>query len=166
MAKESMGFIAIASHLETEDKCLAFLERMRWPMGVQCILCESGRTAKFQVKETSRKVKRSSGAVETVAVPARRLYQCLECGHQFAATTGTLFHDTHLPLPKWFFAIALMINAKQGLSARQMQRHLNVTYKTAWYLCHRIRESIDKPTDFTPSSWLLKKRLSQRSLPA
>jgi len=56
--------------------------------------------------------------------------------------TGTIFHDTHLPLPKWFVAIYLMVESKKGISANQMKRTLNVSYKTAWYLCHRIRNAM------------------------
>ena len=57
-------------------------------------------------------------------------------------TTGTIFHDSHLPLPKWFMAILLMCEAKKGMSANQMKRTLGVAHKTAWYLCHRIREAM------------------------
>jgi hypothetical protein len=57
-------------------------------------------------------------------------------------TAGTIFHDSHLPLSKWFMAIALMIDAKKGMSALQLQRHLGVNYPTAWYLAHRIREAM------------------------
>jgi transposase-like protein len=72
------------------------------------------------------------------------LYQCLECKAQFSATSGTLFNDSHLPLVKWFLAVALMCNAKKGISAKQMQRDLHVSYKTAWYLCHRIRKAMEE----------------------
>jgi transposase-like protein len=60
----------------------------------------------------------------------------------FSPTAGTLFHDSHLPLQKWFAAIAMMCEAKKGISANQMKRHLGVTYKTAWFLCHRIRKAM------------------------
>jgi hypothetical protein len=140
-----MDLITIATQLGTEEQCLAFIERMRWPEGVRCPICGCDKVSKFHVKESTRKAKRADGTIEIVSVPARHLYECMEqtCKQQFAATTGTLFHDTHLPLQKWFFAIALMVNAKKGLSARQMKRDLNVTYKTAWYLCHRIREAME-----------------------
>ena len=63
--------------------------------------------------------------------------------HQFTATAGTIFHDSHLPLHKWFLAITLMCNAKKGLSAKQLQRDLDIgCYKTAWYLAHRIRQAM------------------------
>jgi transposase-like protein len=80
--------------------------------------------------------------VETVAAPARRVYQCVECSQQFTVTTGTALHDTHLPLVKWFYAVALMLNAKRPVTARQLQRDLHVSYKTAWYLSHRIRQAL------------------------
>jgi len=134
--------IAIATEFTTEQQCLEFLEQMRWPGGVRCIGCSSDRICKFQVKETTRKIKRANGRTQMVAVPARQLYECLSCRRQFAATTGTLFHDTHLPLLKWFFAIALLIRNKD-LSTHQMRRELGVSYKTAWFLCHRIREGIE-----------------------
>jgi transposase-like protein len=74
------------------------------------------------------------------------MYQCLnaKCKYQFAATTGTLFSDTHLPLSKWMMAVALMCNAKKGISAKQMERDMGVSYKTAWYLNHRIRKAMDE----------------------
>ena len=59
-------------------------------------------------------------------------------------TTGTVFHDSHLPLPKWFLAVLLMCEAKKGISANQMKRTLGVAHKTAWYLCHRIREGDER----------------------
>ena len=66
----------------------------------------------------------------------------MACKFQFSATTGTIFNDTHLDLEKWFMAVALMVNAKKGLSALQMKRDLKVAYKTAWYLNHRIRKAM------------------------
>src|SRR6266851_3750765 len=77
--------------------------------------------------------------------------QCLQdyprekgCGKQFSATSGTIFNDTHLPLTKWFLAIAFICEAKKGMSALQVQRHLGVNYRTAWHLCHRIREAMQE----------------------
>ena len=74
----------------------------------------------------------------------RRLLECMACGNQFTATSGTLFHDSHLPLQKWFMAMALMCEAKKGVSALQVSRHIGVTHKTAWYLCHRIRKAMEE----------------------
>src|SRR5436190_18834072 len=66
---------------------------------------------------------------------------CDACNYQFSVTTGTMFKDSNLPLSKWFAAIYLMNESKKGISANQLSRTLKMSYKTAWYLCHRIRES-------------------------
>src|SRR5258708_25562983 len=71
-----------------------------------------------------------------------RIYQGIACSKQFSATSGTIFNDTHLPLTKWFMAIAMICEAKKGMSALQLQRHLGVNYRTAWHLAHRIREAM------------------------
>jgi transposase-like protein len=110
---------------------------MRWPKGdVCCIACGSVKVSRI-TREKAGKNKRN------------RIYQCLEpeCKHQFSATAGTIFHDSHLPLDKWFLAIALICEAKKGISANQLKRHLGVNYRTAWHLAHRIREAM-KEGDF------------------
>jgi transposase-like protein len=66
------------------------------------------------------------------------------CRCQFTAKTGTVFSDSHLPLQKWFLAIALMTCAERGISALQLKPELGVGYQTAWYLCHRIREAMER----------------------
>jgi transposase-like protein len=72
----------------------------------------------------------------------RPQYDCNACRYQFSVTSGTIFHDTHLPLSKWFLAIYLMTESKKGMSALQIKRTLCVAYETAWYLCHRIRAAM------------------------
>jgi len=72
----------------------------------------------------------------------RDQYDCNICRYQFSVTSGTIFHDSHLPLWKWFLAIYLMIESKKGISACQIQRTIKTTYKTAWFLCHRIRAAM------------------------
>jgi len=78
-----------------------------------------------------------------------RLFQCLEdgCRKQFSATSGTIFNGSHMPLTKWFLAIAMVCEAKKGMSACQLQRHLGVNYRTAWYMAHRIREAMQDGAD-------------------
>jgi transposase-like protein len=143
MKNNTLSLIDVAEKFATEEQCIAYLEAMRWPDGVECIACESKKISKFTTKEGTRKRRNPKTGVEEVkVVPARHLYQCLECDRQFSAGVGTIFNDTHLPLNKWFLACALMLNAKKGLSAKQMSRDLDVNYRTAWYLCHRIREAM------------------------
>jgi transposase-like protein len=78
----------------------------------------------------------------------RDQYDCDSCRYQFSVTAGTIFHDTHLPLVKWFLAVYLICQSRKGMSANQIKRMLRINYRTAWYLCHRIRhamEQIDEP---------------------
>jgi transposase-like protein len=125
-----MNLIDVSKKFSTEDACYDYLEKMRWPVGITCLKCGSVKVSRFTSKGKTKKV--------------RRLYQCLEkeCHHQFTATTGTIFHDTHLPLQKWFLALALICESKKGMSANQLKRALGVQYRTAWYLCHRIRKAM------------------------
>ncbi len=137
-----LSIIDTAKVFATEENCHLYLETARWPKGVRCIKCDHDKVSKFTVKGKTRVTKKG----ETKTGPERFMYQCLspECKYQFQTTTGTLFSDTHLPLSKWMMAVALMCNAKKGLSAKQMERDLGVSYKTAWYLCHRIRKGMEE----------------------
>jgi transposase-like protein len=133
-----MKLIEVTEKFKTDDDCLDYIEAMRWPNGeIGCVHCsEIGRISKI-TRESKGKNKRT------------RLYQCLACGKQFSATSGTIFNDTHLPLVKWFMAIALVCEAKKGISALQLKRHLGVNYRTAWHLAHRIREAMQDNTLLT-----------------
>ncbi len=119
----------------TDEQCLEYIEKMRWPDGiVRCPVCGHDKVSKVERKSTSKN-KRGW------------FYLCLEksCHNQFTPTVGTIFQDSHLPLIVWFQAITLMLNAKKGISAAQLQRDLGIGgYKTAWYLAHRIREAMDQ----------------------
>ena len=130
-----MNLIEVTRELNTEEKCLAYLEKLRWPNGVRCPQCGNEKLSPYETKNKSGKI--------------IRLFQCLErtCKYKFSPTTGTLYHDSHLPLDKWFLAIALISESKKGISANQLRRALGVQYKTAWHLAHRIREAmkIDDP---------------------
>ncbi len=130
-----MNLLDVYKELNTEAKCLAFLEHMRWPDGVKCLSCQSPRITPLTAKGKTNKKTGKTG-------PDRQLYQCNECRFQFTATTGTVYHDTHLPLHKWFLAIALITESKKGISANQLKRALGVQYRTAWYLAHRIRKAM------------------------
>lgn len=69
-------------------------------------------------------------------------FQCNDCREKFTVRTGTIMERSHIPLHKWLLAFHLMAASKKGMSAKQMERMLGVTYKTAWFLCHRIREAM------------------------
>lgn len=125
-----MNLFALAKNFPTEEHALAYWMKVRWPRGIRCLACEHDKCYLIETKGKTKK-------------PAR-LFECAECGLHFSATTGTLFHDSHLPLQKWFMAVALMVEAKKGVSANQIRRHIGCTYKTAWYLCHRIRQAMQE----------------------
>jgi transposase-like protein len=125
-----MNLHDVAKVFATDDDAHEALIKARWPKGIRCMACDSDRISRITSKGKTGKT--------------RRVLECLECGWQFTATSGTLFHDSHLPLRKWFMAIALICEAKKGLSALQLSRHLGVQHKTAWYLNHRIREAMQE----------------------
>jgi transposase len=118
---QDVDLVTLIQDFGSEDKCRAFLEELRWPDGVTCPRCGS--------KKISRIKKRSQ-------------FDCDNCRYQFSVTAGTIFHDSHLPLWKWFLAVYLMGESKKGVSANQLKRMLGVSYKTAWYLAHRIRAAM------------------------
>lgn len=119
--------------LDTERKCLNHLEALRWPMGVCCVACGSRKVSRV-TRKTKTKNRRT------------RLYQCLEktCAKQFSPTVGTIFHDSHLPLTKWFIAIATICGAEKGLSTHQLERHLAINYRTARHVRHKILEAMNQ----------------------
>ena len=113
--------LTVLDAFDTDAECRKYLEDLRWPDGVVCPRC-GGKTI-------SR-------------ITTRKQFDCDGCRYQFSVTAGTIFHDSHLPLPKWFAAIYLICESKKGMSANQLKRMLKVSYKTAWFLCHRIREAM------------------------
>jgi hypothetical protein len=134
---------------DTEDEYSSYLERIRWPGGIACIYCTYARVASTSVSSHAKKGKGAEGLVP-VASPPRRIFQCgnHQCRRQFSATSGTIFHKTHVPLSKWFRAIAEVSAAP--VTARALQNKLGVSYQTAWYLRKRIQEALRSGEDFVP----------------
>ena len=118
---EAIDLCKLIEAFGSEDKCRAYLEALRWQDGISCTRC-SGKTI-------SR-------------IAARNQFDCDSCRYQFSVTAGTIFHDSHLPLWKWFLATYLICESRKGMSANQIKRTLGISYKTAWYLCHRIRAAM------------------------
>jgi transposase-like protein len=114
--------VSLIEQFGSEDKCHDYLEGLRWPDGVRCPRCDSEKISRIR---------------------ARRQFDCDSCRYQFSVRVGTLFHDSKLPLWKWFLAVYLMGESRKGISANQLKRTLGVSYKTAWYLCHRIRAAME-----------------------
>lgn len=127
-----MNLAKLIEHYSDDDKCREVLEDLRWPDGVRCPRCDHD---------------------EVYEVRTRNQYQCKSCEYRFSVTAGTIFDNTNLPLWKWFVAIYLMVESKKGISAAQVGRTIDVSYPTAWHLCHRIREAMDD--DDRPDAELL-----------
>lgn len=110
------------------DKAREHLEKMRWPCGPNCPHC--GNADQTKIRALQGKAHRPG------------VYQCNECREQFTVTVGTVFERSKIALNKWLLATHLMTASKKGMSAHQLHRMLGVTYKTAWFMAHRIREAM------------------------
>ncbi len=113
-----------------ETKAREWLEKRIWPDGPICPKCGTVGEATLMNGKSHR----------------AGLYQCNACREPFTVTVGTLYERSHIPLNKWLAATHLMMASKKGMSALQISRMLGVGYKTAWFLCHRIRESLRETT--------------------
>ena len=121
-----------------ETKARQFLERHLWPTGPVCPHCQNAgqkRISKLEAQTTRKRGLRPG------------VYFCGACRGQFTVTVGTILEGSHVPLSKWLMAWFLLCSSKKSLSANQIHRMIGVTYKTAWFMCHRIRFAM------TPNHW-------------
>jgi transposase-like protein len=118
----------LALRFTDEDEARKFLERKRWADGVACPHCGVMDEAyRLEAQADSKK-------------PVRKgVWKCGACREQFSVTVGTIMEDSHIPLNKWLLAFQLLCASKKGMSAHQLHRMLGVTYKSAWFMAHRIR---------------------------
>jgi transposase-like protein len=134
---DDLNLITLAREYQDEDKARALFELWRWPDGKPiCPHCKHDEVYKITSKpETKRKVRKG-------------LYCCAACRKTFTATVGTVMEDSHVPISKWMMAIFLISSSKKGISSHQLHRMLGVTYKTAWFMAHRIRHAMgETPTE-------------------
>lgn len=118
------GILDFVARFGSEEACIVHLAALRWPEGYVCPNC-SGR--------------------EAWRLPSRpRIHECTTCHHQESVTSGTIFHRTRTPLPKWFLAAYLMGCDKRGVSAKFLQRELGVAYQTAWTMAHKLRHGLNE----------------------
>jgi transposase-like protein len=118
------------THLNDEKAAYEHLAKIRWANGPICVHCQSKKIYTLKVAGSKRVV-----------------LKCGTCRKQFSATVGTIFERSHIPLNKWFMAFQLLASSKKGMSAHQLHRMLEITYKSAWFLAHRIRH-VMKQTPF------------------
>ena len=116
-----MDIIEIFELYPTQDDCIVHLENVRWHGKPRCVYCQS---------------------LNVTPAPKEQRHHCNNCNTTFSVTVGTIFHHTHLPMQKWFFAVTLVLNAKKGVSARQLARDLKVNKDTAWRMGMKIREAM------------------------
>lgn len=110
-----------------EQACLTWLKDYLYPDGIYCKICK---------KVTPHHAMRT-----------RKSYSCETCGHHVHPTAGTIFDHSSTPLTLWFYAIYLMSATRAGISAKQLERELGVTYKTAWRMFHQIRSMMSDDED-------------------
>jgi transposase-like protein len=128
---------AFLKQFGTETQCETALESARWPEGFRCPHCG----------EASHYVLRKRG---------RKTFQCQNCRVQTSLIAGTVFQSTHLALPLWFLAIYLIGEAKTGLSALALKRHLGVGYPTAWLIQHKLMQTMtERDARYTPCGEIL-----------
>jgi transposase-like protein len=125
---KDLGLDVYDERFQDPGKAAEYLESVRWPDGPVCPHCG----------EHERKAYR-------LAKSKRRLWKCAACRKQFTVTVGTIFESSHIPLNKWLLAFYLLCSSKKGMSAHQLHRMLGVTYKSAWFMAHRIREAMKQP---------------------
>src|SRR5271165_6723386 len=114
----------------SNDEGRLLLEGIRWPNGPVCPKCGSDKTSAMNGKSCRPGLKK-----------------CRACRKQFTVTVGTIFERSHIGLGDWMFAFASMCASKKGISALQLKRELGVSYETAWFMCHRIREAMRATPD-------------------
>lgn len=118
-----------APHFHDDTKAREYLEAVRWPDGPVCPHCGSIGDH-YRLKGESHR---------------KGLLKCQDCRKQFSVTVGTVFERSKIPLSKWLAAAYLLASSKKGISAHQLHRTLGITYKSAWFLAHRIREAMVQP---------------------
>ena len=125
-------------HFHNEAKAYEFLESVVWADGISCPHCGvvGGRVYDLSEVRGSKSVKNPEGAIR------HGLKKCGECRKQFTVKVGTVFEHARMPLHKMLQAVHLIVSSKKGISAHQLHRVLEVQYKTAWFLAHRIREAM------------------------
>jgi len=117
----------IAKYLIDEELATDLIEKLRWGSNRVCPFCNHTKSYRLNVKSEKR-----------------RRYKCASCRKQFTVSVGTIFEDSHIPFGKWIYAIYKMCVSKKGISANQLKEEIGVTYKSAWFMTHRIRYQCNK----------------------
>ena len=118
-----MDLTYVMTHLNTQEKCVEYLEYKKWQGVATCPYCNSKKSSPKQLR-----------------------YTCLQCNSSYSVVVGTIFQDSNIPLYKWFIGIALILSAKKGISSLQLSRDLSINKNTAWLLQMKIRSAMKEDT--------------------
>jgi len=129
----------LRKRIETEADAYCVLEELRWPNGPICPHC--GHDKAYFLKPANG-TSRATGPKRTMS--QRRVWKCAKCRKQFSVLTGTIFHGTKVPIEVWLMVMVQMCSAKNGISAREIERMHDLTPETAWYVLHRLREAMKR----------------------
>lgn len=122
-----MNLLEVSKRFPNQQACIEYLEQKRWNDKPICPYCNSKNTNKTHNQDTER-----------------FRHYCNGCQKSFSVTVGTIFHDSRLSLDKWFMAIALILNAKKGISSHQIARDVGIRQATAWSIAHRVRKAMQQ----------------------
>ncbi|MCX6096749.1 MAG: IS1595 family transposase [Candidatus Bipolaricaulota bacterium] len=116
-----MDILEVFKKFPKQEDCISYLEQVRWGGTPRCPYCHSDNST---------------------SLSAEQRHHCNNCNTSYSVTVKTIFHQTHLPLQKWFLAVSLILNAKKGIAARQLARDLDVHRNTAWRISMKVREAM------------------------
>lgn len=125
---EDLGFDIYDERFQDPLVAAEYLESIRWPNGPVCPHCGEAERKPYKLPNKTR-----------------RLWKCAACRKQYTVTVGTIFEGSHIGLHKWLLAFYLLCSSKKGMSAHQLHRMLGITYKSAWFMAHRIRYAMSQP---------------------
>lgn len=121
-----MDILTVFHSFQTQEQCIAYLEKVRWKGQPECPYCASEQVCRHASGDR-----------------ALQRWQCQKCARAFSVTVGTIFHRTHVPLQKWLLLLALMLNAKKSASACQIARDIGMRRPTVWSMMHRVRAAME-----------------------
>lgn len=133
MNPKELNLATISEKISTPEKARVFLESILWPNGPVCPHCKGMDACRIVSRPGSKYPVRDG------------LLKCRKCSKKFTVMVGTIFSDSHIPLNKWLMAIFLLCSAKKAISAHQLHRSLGITYKSAWFMAHRLRYAMHNP---------------------
>jgi transposase-like protein len=139
MAEPTINLSTIAKHFSDEAEAYRLIESIRWPDGPVCPHCGTVDHAYVLEPRKGQRTTRKG------TISHRRIWKCGACRKQFSVLVGTIFEDSKVPLSKWLLTIHLLCAGKNGVSAHELHRQLGVTYRTAWFMAHRVRYAMERP---------------------